>query len=357
MAKLSEKYQIERKYISFGKSRSGQKLVGVKFVVEHETANNNADADDHYNYFNRHPLYASAHAFIDAKKILEIIPLDEKAWHVNYDKPMDNKLFGDDANDAAIGVELCRPGNFKEAYDRYVWYNAYLCHKFGLKPEKHLVAHSVLDPQRRSDPESWLKPNGVNWSQFIKDVRNYYDNWNGKVEQSKPKPQPAPVTKPQKSIDELAQEVIKGLHGTGVQREKSLGSQYFAVQNRVNELLGAKPKPTSKPQKSIDQLAREVIDGKHGSGDARKKSLGNQYDAVQDRVNQLLGVKSTSSKPQPKKLGVGVKVQLLSSARKYATGENIPQSVRGKTFTIMQVKSDRVLLKEIYSWVYIKDVK
>lgn len=178
---IKDKYQIERKYISFGDSRSGQKLNRVLFVVSHETANNTADADDHFRYFNRHPSSSSAHTFIDDNKILEIIPLDEKAWHVNYNKPADNRMFGDDANDAAIGVELCRTGNFKQAYDRYVWYHAYLCHKFNLIPEKHIVSHSVLDPQRRTDPESWLRPNGVTWDQFIKDVRNYYDKWEDEV--------------------------------------------------------------------------------------------------------------------------------------------------------------------------------
>ncbi len=181
MMAVKNKYQIERNYISFGKSRSGQKINKVLFVVNHETANNNADADDHYRYFNRNGISASAHTFIDDKKILEIIPLDEKAWHVNYNKPVDNRMFGADANDVAIGVELCRTGDFKQAYDRYVWYNAYLCHKFGLIPEKHLVQHSVLDPERRVDPESWLNPNGITWAHFIKDVRKYYNNWEGKV--------------------------------------------------------------------------------------------------------------------------------------------------------------------------------
>ena len=42
------------------------------------------------------------------------------------------------------------------------------------------------------------------------------------------------------------------------------------------------------PTKSVDELAREVIQGKHGNGAARRKSLGDQYDAVQKRVNELL---------------------------------------------------------------------
>lgn len=53
----------------------------------------------------------------------------------------------------------------------------------------------------------------------------------------------------------------------------------------------------------------------------------------------------------------GAKVTLLSSATKYATGQAIPDWCKNRRYTIMQVKSDRVLLKEIYSWVYTKDVK
>ncbi|WP_413467483.1 hypothetical protein [Metabacillus niabensis] len=57
----------------------------------------------------------------------KIIPLDEKAWHVQYNKPYDNRLFGDDANDCdcAIGVELCYGGpiDFTEGYKRFVWYH------------------------------------------------------------------------------------------------------------------------------------------------------------------------------------------------------------------------------------------
>lgn len=57
---------------------------------------------------------------------------------------------------------------------------------------------------------------------------------------------------------------------------------------------------------------------------------------------------------------VGVKegqtVTLSASASKYATGESIPASIKGKKYTVLQVKSDRVLLKEILSWVKKADV-
>lgn len=52
-----------------------------------------------------------------------------------------------------------------------------------------------------------------------------------------PTPAPTPV---EKSIDELANEVIAGLHGTGNARKKSLGDKYAEVQKRVNEILKGK---------------------------------------------------------------------------------------------------------------------
>lgn len=61
--------------------------------------------------------------------------------------------------------------------------------------------------------------------------------------------------------------------------------KYNAVQDRVNELLSGK---TAAQQKTVNELAAEVIAGKHGSGVERRKSLGDLYDAVQKRVNELM---------------------------------------------------------------------
>ena len=59
------------------------------------------------------------------------------------------------------------------------------------------------------------------------------------------------------------------------------------MQKRVNELLsGNKPK-----LKSIDEVAREVINGKWGNGSDRVnrlKNAGYDYNAVQRRVNEIL---------------------------------------------------------------------
>ena len=63
---------------------------------------------------------------------------------------------------------------------------------------------------------------------------------------------------------------------------EAAGFNGFIVSRFASE---AAPAPVTK---SIDELAQEVIDGKHGSGDARRESLGELYEAVQERVNELL---------------------------------------------------------------------
>ncbi len=175
-------YNITRDYIRLGNSRSGQKLQSVRFIVSHDTGNPGSTAYNNWSYFNNNQPSASAHTFIDDKYILEMIPLNEKAWHVQYNKPIDNRMFGDDANDAAIGVELCWGGkiNFQEAYKRYVWYHSYLCKTFNLDPRKHIVAHQTLDPERRSDPNNALKRHGITWGKFIDDVVKDFQ-WETKV--------------------------------------------------------------------------------------------------------------------------------------------------------------------------------
>ena len=91
---------------------------------------------------------------------------------------------------------------------------------------------------------------------------------------------------PEKTIDEVAREVIAGKYGSGATRKKKLladGYDPTQVQARVNEIL--------KGKKSVDVIAREVIAGKWGNGAQRKAKLiaaGYNPTEVQARVNALL---------------------------------------------------------------------
>ena len=98
----------------------------------------------------------------------------------------------------------------------------------------------------------------------------------------------ASTTTPKKTIDQIAKEVIQGAWGTGALRKTALtkaGYDYDTVQARVNELLSASKK------KSVTEIAKEVIAGKWGNGTARKNALkkaGYDPDVVQAKVNELL---------------------------------------------------------------------
>lgn len=94
-----------------------------------------------------------------------------------------------------------------------------------------------------------------------------------------------------KSIEEIAKEVLQGKWGNGIDRKNKLtsaGYSYDVVQNAVNKLVSNKTVIT---KKSVEQIAKEVIQGKWGNGEIRKQKLtaaGYDYNDVQKKVNELL---------------------------------------------------------------------
>ena len=102
-------------------------------------------------------------------------------------------------------------------------------------------------------------------------------------------PSPTPTPTPTKSIDELAKEVINGNWGNNPERKQRLesaGYDYSKVQARVNEILaGNTPKPNPTPSVDILTLVKKTIRGDFGIGEARKKALGSNYNEVQRQVD------------------------------------------------------------------------
>lgn len=81
---------------------------------------------------------------------------------------------------------------------------------------------------------------------------------------------------PSGTVEELARRVIAGEFGNGDARRAALGSRYPEVQAEVNRILaggsggGAAQAPASD---DVDELARRVIAGEFGNGAARKAAL------------------------------------------------------------------------------------
>lgn len=85
----------------------------------------------------------------------------------------------------------------------------------------------------------------------------------------------------EKTTEELAREVIEGKYGNGEDRKNALGDRYAEVQARVNEILA----PATDSTVDILDLVRKTIRGDFGNGEDRKSALGSNYDEVQKQVN------------------------------------------------------------------------
>jgi N-acetylmuramoyl-L-alanine amidase CwlA len=175
------KYQITQKLIPIKKDlpcrRNGSKIGKVGFIVAHDVGNLDVPANNYYRcYINNPDKSASAHIFLDDKEIIEVIPAfknPEKAWHVLYDRPLDNQKYGDDANDIAIGVEMTYftdKARSQKAYEKYVWVLAYLCRIYSLDPKKDIIGHMILDHERKTDPANGLKYSGHTYQNLLDDV-------------------------------------------------------------------------------------------------------------------------------------------------------------------------------------------
>lgn len=180
------RYEITRNLIPLSSRRPGTLMApGVRFLVAHDSGNPGATAADHVRFYMNQPnppaaSVSSAQLFVDDQSIMEVIPAvsaPEQARHVRYSVPMDNHLYGFDANRAAIGIELCYGNSIDptKAYDRYVWLLAYLCALYELDPARDVVGHQILDPNRRSDPGSALELSGRSYRGLLADVVTSYE--------------------------------------------------------------------------------------------------------------------------------------------------------------------------------------
>ena len=91
----------------------------------------------------------------------------------------------------------------------------------------------------------------------------------------------------EKTIEEIANLVIKGEFGNGDERKKNLGDLYPIVQNEVNEKLGCSYRHEYN-EKSIELLAKRIIKGEFGNDEKRTEKFGDLYSFLKDKVDEIL---------------------------------------------------------------------
>ena len=268
---------LDKHYTS---GRGGREI--NKIIVHHNAAN--LTVRGCYNVWQTRE--ASAHYQVEEDGTIGQLVRDRNtAWHAgNWD-----------ANTTSIGIEhannhIGEPWTISEAtLDNGAHLVAALCifYKLGepqwgvnVFPHRHFSATACPGEIAESQNAAYMQR-----------ARHWYNTMTGNTSAT------APVTPSEldatnsTSIEELAREVIRGTWGNGNERYQRLtaaGFDYDAVQARVNELVGIASKPANK---NIDRLAREVIRGDWGNGQERYNRLtaaGYDYHTVQARVNQLL---------------------------------------------------------------------
>jgi N-acetylmuramoyl-L-alanine amidase CwlA len=225
---------------------------------------------------------ASWHYTVDSNEVVQSFDDNVKCWHA-----------GATANNQSIAIEICvnSDGNYQKALDNAAALVAHLRKKHGI-PWNRVVSHKFWTG--KNCPTIMLSRKGQ-WDKFIAATD---PSGASKVSTSTSTPKPAakPASSSSKSISQMASEVIAGKHGSGhTNRQRSLGvnnATYQKVRAEVNRRAGVSTSSSSssRPSKSISQMATEVINGQHGTGHAnRRRSLGvsqSVYNQVRAEVNR-----------------------------------------------------------------------
>lgn len=273
------------------------RTINVKGLMLHSVGCSQPNASVFINSWNRNNYYgACVHAFIDANNgnVYQTLPWNHRGWHA-----------GGTANDTHIGIEMCEPAcinyssgsnftcsdfnlakkNCKMAYNSAVELFAKLCKDFNLNPlEKgviisHKEGYELGIATNHGDPEHLWRQLGTGYT-----------------------------------MDEFRQDV------------------YYAINsNNANKT------------KSINELAKEIINGKWGNGQSRidalqKAGYNNQeIQEIQNEVNSIL-LNNTSSKSN--EFLVKVDVSDLNIRKGPGTNYNKTGSFTGKgVFTIVDVSN------------------
>lgn len=211
------------------------------------------------------------HFYVDDVCAWQCLPLDLSGWHATDGSG--------DGNRKTISIECIMNGS-GDAKDKKAEYNcarlvAYLLDKFKLK-DTAIYSHNHWYSKKYCP--AYILPH---WNNFKKKVISYR-NKNTAIEgNSKPSNSVKVLYRVRTSWDNAKSQI--GAYSSLENAKKACKSGYF--------VFDAKGKVVYPVKKSIDEIAKEVINGKWGNGTDRKNRLekaGYNYNEVQKKVNMLL---------------------------------------------------------------------
>lgn len=300
------------------------KKITVKGLMLHSVGCSQPNAKVFINKWNNESYErACVHAFIDGKTgdVYQTLPWNHRGWHS-----------GGQANNTHIGVEMCEPATIKytggstftcsdyedtkyivkKTYKSAVELFAFLCEKYNLDPLgkgviiSHKEGHALGVASNHGDPEHLWKQLGMSYTMdtFRQDVKKAMEGES--TSNVLHRVQVGAYSKPENAKAQLEKVKKAGFDTYMVQVDDLYKIQvgaYSKVENAKNTLAKLKEKgfegfittkggsPVYVQKKSITEVAKEVIQGKWGNGEARRIALekaGYNYADVQRTVNALL---------------------------------------------------------------------
>jgi N-acetylmuramoyl-L-alanine amidase CwlA len=286
--------------------------MNAEFIVVHNTAND-ASAKNEIAYMIGNNNQVSFHYAIDDKQIVQGIPENRNAWHA-----------GDGGsgkgNRKGLSIEICYSksggSRFIEAEKLAAKFIASKLKEKGWgidKVTKHQDYSGKYCPHRTLD---------MGWQRFLNMIKAELDALNGSSSSGTLYRVQTGAFSNKTYADNLEAKLKKAGFDTYMVKVGNL----YKVQVGA---FGVKA--------NADTMAKKL------------KAAGfDTYITTESGTPVQSNVKAPTLK-------VGSKVKVTGT--KYATGQNIPAFVKKNTYTVQQIDSNKVLLKEIISWVYVKDIQ
>lgn len=231
---------------------------------------------------------ASAHFQVDGVGAVgQYVNVTEYAWATGTTKGNQQSISIEMANSAVGGQWPVAAATWHNAARLAAWLHWKV---IGHRPTANSIKYHK-DWKSTACPGGYM---GLVRGQLLRLTQWWYDELTGKHKKAPAKPsRPTPKPAARKTNAQIAAEVLAGKWGNGDERRRRLttaGYNYTAVQNIVNSRRGAGA-PSAERKKSVGEIVQEVIDGEWGNGSVRKTRLegaGYNYSLVQAEVNRRL---------------------------------------------------------------------
>ena len=262
---------------------------------------------------------------------VQTLPWNMRGWHAG-------KAAG---NNSYIGVEICEDGlkdsdYFTKVYNEAVELFAYLCKEFNLNPLTNILCHCEGYDKgiasNHADVMHWFSKHGKTMDDFRNDVKK-----------------------------KMSESTTKSETTTSTKTETKETSTSYTVKITA-DVLNVRNGPSTRYKINTSVKKGEVytiVEENNGWGKL-KSGAGWINLSYTSKTTSTTKTTTTSSTKTTKLPSVGGKVKIKSTAKKYCTGQEIPKSVKGKSYTVKQIGTSKypngLLLKEIVSWVNVSDV-